>query len=188
MADELIDQCANLRINDLENEIVDLGDVEDGESEARVSLMLVGKLISDRTINVEAFKRTMIHAWAVSKRLVIRVIGANLFAFQFFHWKDRKKVLEGRQWCFENNLLLLKEVKGDEQPTEVVLTHSPFWVRLENLPFNRRSNVVVAALTASMGELMEVEDDDLGLDKYRRVKLNLDVTKPLRRFLNMKGK
>ncbi|XP_021759597.1 uncharacterized protein LOC110724484 [Chenopodium quinoa] len=186
MAEELANQCSKLRLHDQENEFVDVGEVEDDVSEERIALMLVGRLITDRNYNLDAFKRTMTQAWSLARRVVIRVIGAKLFVFQFFHWKDREKVLEGRPWCFENNLLALSEVAGNEQPSDVMPMHSPFWVRLENLPFNRRSDNIVKTITTSMGELLEIENDDLGLDKYRRVKLNLDISKPLRRFVNMR--
>lgn len=75
----------------------------------------------------------------------------------------------------------MNEVSGDEQPTEVPLNHSPFWVRIRNLPFNCRSNDHVKAVASCLGELVEVEDDDIGIDKYCRVRVILDVRKPLRK-------
>ncbi|KAL2939367.1 Zinc metalloprotease ZmpB [Bienertia sinuspersici] len=39
-----------------------------------------------------------------------------------------------------------------------------------------------------LGAVMEIENDDLGLECYRRVRINLDVTKPLCRTLNVKGR
>lgn len=50
------------------------------------------------------------------EKLTILLIDPSLFAFQFFHWRDKEKALSGRPWCFENNLLVLKEINGDEQP------------------------------------------------------------------------
>lgn len=44
-----------------------------------------------------------------------------------------------------------------------------------------RSDNHVKALVRGMGTLLEIEEDKLGLDRYRRVKLMLDVSKPLRR-------
>lgn len=32
-----------------------------------------------------------------------------------------------------------------------------------------------------MGEILEIEDDTLGLDRYRRLRIMLDVSRPLRR-------
>lgn len=99
-------------------------------------------------------------------------------------------MLKGRPWNFENNLILLKEIKGNEQPEHVTLTHSLFWVRILKLPFNYRSDEAVRGLVEGMGEIMEMEEDVLGLERFRRVRIILDVRKPIRRtrkFRNSQG-
>ncbi|XP_056692156.1 uncharacterized protein [Spinacia oleracea] len=93
--------------------------------------------------------------------------------------------MAGRPWCFEQNLLLLKDISGDEQPYDIALTHSPFWVRIENLPFNCRSDAHVKAIAAKLDSLMEIEEDVMGIGKDRRLRVMMDVTKPLRRFLDV---
>lgn len=65
MAEDLSIQCSKLQISDVENEIVDLGDTIASEIDEQVSLMLVGRLVIARPINLDAFKRTMTMAWAV---------------------------------------------------------------------------------------------------------------------------
>lgn len=182
MADDLILRCSNLRLEEGEGDIVDLGDVVPDNQNDNLELLLIGKLLTDRPFNVDAFKRTMTKVWAPSQGMVIRVLGPNLFAFQLFHWRDLERIMSGRPWCFENMLIVLKQVEGDEQPEEVTLSHSPFWVRVKNLPFNCRSNAHVKALIEGMGEVLEFEEDAWGLDRYRRVKIMLDVSRPLRRL------
>lgn len=98
------------------------------------------------------------------------------------------KVLDGRPWCFDNMLVLLKEADGDEQPDQVILQHSPFLVRIKNLPFNYRSNEIVRGLIGNMGEIMEIEEDVLGFGKYRCVKVMINITKPLCRYRKIKDK
>ncbi|XP_010690516.1 uncharacterized protein LOC104904037 [Beta vulgaris subsp. vulgaris] len=189
MAEDLADRCRNLKLDEDDLTIVDLSGTEQQETQDRVSLMLVGRLLTERPFHIEAFRRTMIQSWGLSsQKIVIKVIGTNLFAFQFFHWKDREKVLSGRPWCFEQKLLILNEVSGNEQPTDVPLLHSPFWLRLKNLPFNCRSDDDVRAVCSSVGDVMEIESDELGLEAYRRVKVMLDITKPLRRFQRIRTK
>lgn len=85
-------------------------------------------------------------------------------------------------------LVLLKKADGDEQPEQVNIQHYPFWVRIKNLPFNYRSNIIVKNLIGNMGEILEIEKDVLGFGKYRRVKVLLDITKPLRRNRRLKDK
>lgn len=187
MAEEIADVVSKLRIDEEEEHVLDL-DSLNPNLENPVSLLLVGRLLTDRSFNVEAFKRTITTVWAPSHGLVIRVLKPNLFAFQFFHWRDMKKVLDGRPWCFDNMLIILKEVDGDEQPDQVSLIYSPFWIRLKNLPFNMRSDEVVRALIGNLGEIIDIEKDVLGFGRYRRVKVMLDITKPLRRYRKVRDR
>lgn len=188
MAEELSLQCSRLKLTDEETSVVDLGENIPSDVDAKVSLMLVGRLVTDRSFNLEAFKRTISMAWGVSKRIVIKALAANLFVFQFFHWRDKEKVLEGRPWCFDQHLLVLNEMSGNEQPIQVPLFFSPFWMRIYHLPFNCRSHDDICAITASLGTVLEVESSGLGLDNFCRVKLMLDIRKPLRRSQRIKGK
>lgn len=186
MDGDLVNQCQNLRINEAESKIIDIGVVGGEEDVEHVSLLLLGKLVTVRRFNVEAFKRTMTLVWSVSNRLVIRMVGAHLFVFQFFHWRDKEKVLDGRPWSFDNQLLVLNEISGNEQPSKVILTHSPFWVRIKDLPFNCRSNSICKAIASTLGTVLEIENNDFNLDSYRRVRVNLDITKPLCRSQKIK--
>ncbi|KAL2893311.1 hypothetical protein RDABS01_009220 [Bienertia sinuspersici] len=191
MTDELVEKCSSLRLEEEEKSLIDLGELEEEnpkETKDQISLMLVGRLLTNRPYNVEAFKRTMMKVWAIKNGLVIKRLSTNTFAFQFFHWRDKEKILKDRPWCWENNLLLLTEITGDEQPDQVRIHHSPFWVRIYNLPFNSRSEKVVTALLTGVGEILEIDEDVLGLERYRRVRVSIDVEKPLRRFQWLKDR
>ena len=187
MAEEITTFVSNLRLDEEEEQILDF-DTINPNSEKSVSLLLIGKLLTERSFNVEAFKRTITTVWAPIHGLVIRALRPNLFAFQFFHWRDMMKVLDGRPWNFDNMLVLLKEADGDEPPDQVTLNQSPFWVRLKNLPFNMRSDNVVKALIGNMGDIIEIEEDVLGFGRFRRVKVMLDISKPLRRYRKLRDK
>nr|CCA66053.1 hypothetical protein [Beta vulgaris subsp. vulgaris] len=187
MAEEISEFVSQLRIDDEEDAVLDIESINPN-NDNNVALLLLGRLLTVRSYNVEAFKRTITTVWAPKHGLVIRVLKPNLFAFQFFHWRDMMKVLDGRPWCFDNTLILLKEAEGDEQPDQVSLNHSPFWIRLKNLSLNHRSNDVVKALIGNMGEILDIEEDVLGFGRYRRVKVMLDVSKPLRRYRKIRDK
>ncbi|XP_021847415.2 uncharacterized protein [Spinacia oleracea] len=182
MAEEITNRRSTLRLDNDEDEVIDLRTVASDNSKDNFDLLLIGKLVSDRPFNVEAFRRTMMNVWSPEHGLVIRVLGPYLFGFQFFHWRDKEKVFHGRPWCWDNKLILMKEVEENEQPDQIVLSTSPFWVHVKNLPFSRRSDSDVAATVAGVGEVMEIESDVLGLERFRRVRIMVDITKPLRRL------
>lgn len=191
MADDIIERYSNLHLEDEETDLIDLSGVESPETDGRVSLMLVGRLLTDRAYNFEAFKRTMCQVWGLVGKVIIRTLGSGKFLFQFFHWREKEKVMMGRPWCFEQSLLILNEVIGNEQPMDVVLNKSPFWVRIENLPFNCRSDAHVREAAINLGEMLEIEEDILGIEKDRRIRVLMDVSKPLRRtqkIVNREGR
>lgn len=167
MEGDLISQCQRLKINDTESGVVTVDELCDEENTDQVSLVLVGRVVTDCNFNVEASKRTMTQSWAISKKLVLRMIDPNRFIFQLFRWKDKEKVLEARPWSFDNHLVVLSEIFGHEQQLEVSLNHSPFWIRIKDLPFNCRSNKLCKAIASNLGLLLDVEDDGVRLDNYR---------------------
>lgn len=109
---------------------------------------------------------------------------------QFALHRDRSKVLEGRPWTFDQHLILMNDIDGSSQPSEIALTHSPFWVRLYNLPLDCRSKHHIGIIGGILGDVMEVEFSGISWDKSARLKVMMDITKPLRRivkFRNSKG-
>ncbi|XP_057535298.1 uncharacterized protein LOC130813479 [Amaranthus tricolor] len=184
MADSLVEQCSKLHIGNDEDDIIDLGDKLEVGQEDKLSLQLVGHLLTEKPLNFETLKHTMMHVWSVMEGVIVRALESNLFMFQFFHWKDKDKILSGRPWCFEQRLLILQEINKDIQPSHMTLIFSPFWIRLYNLPFGCRLDEKVKAVARGLGEVLEVEEDFLDLYPYRRVRVLLDCTKPLKRFQN----
>ncbi|KAL5792259.1 hypothetical protein ACOSP7_000853 [Xanthoceras sorbifolium] len=79
----------------------------------RLSLSLVGKIVSNREVNREAFRNTIASIWRTKNEVEVESIGVNLFVFRFGCFWDRKRVLEGGPWSFDKNLLALKEAVGE---------------------------------------------------------------------------
>ncbi|KAL2895150.1 RNA helicase NPH-II [Bienertia sinuspersici] len=126
--------------------------------------------------------------WAISKGALFRQIENGLFVVQFAHNKDRTKVLDGRPWTFDQHSVMLDEVKGNQQPSDIVLTHCPFWIRFYNLPLNSRTLGDVRTIAGKFGEVMEVERDGVVWDKSVRARVMLNIMKPLRRFVRIRNK
>lgn len=122
------------------------------------------------------------------KKAVFREIENNMFIIQFFHWRDKEKVLNGRPWCFDQNLLILQELDSSVQPSDIVLNTSPFWVRIYNMPFDCRTVDNVRRLAGKLGEVLEIEDDVIGWDRSMRVRVLLNVQNPIRRYQKIKNK
>ncbi|KAL2898863.1 Urease accessory protein UreG [Bienertia sinuspersici] len=46
------------------------------------------------------------------------MVETNLFVLQFSSKTDKEKVMHGRPWFFDNQLLVLKEINGDDQSSK----------------------------------------------------------------------
>lgn len=72
---------------------------EDGDEtvneDDRLALSLVGKLWSYRVPNPNAFISTMKGVWLVKYGVEISNVGKNLYQIQLFHWRDKKRILDG---------------------------------------------------------------------------------------------
>ncbi|KAJ8426111.1 hypothetical protein Cgig2_031778 [Carnegiea gigantea] len=100
--------------------------------------------------------------WKPSKGVVIKEIEKNLFAFQFFSRYDKEFVMNEGSWAFDGCILLLKQMAGWEQPSEVQFT--------------------TARLIKDWCLVVGCEDDFLcGVDKSLNFRVDIDITKLLRR-------
>ena len=85
-------------------------------------------------------------------------------------------------------MLVLQEIDKDIQPSNLILNFSLFWVRLYNLPFGCRSDENISAITRGLVEVMEIEEDFQDLNPFRRIRVLVDCTKPLKQFQNISVK
>lgn len=96
MVEEISKICSkhssNLSLHEEEKTILDLEEIELGLNDQKLSLILMRRLPTERSYNVEAFKRTTFNVWEPSHGLVIKTLSPNLYAFQFFYWWCMAKV------------------------------------------------------------------------------------------------
>ena len=59
--------------------------------------------------------------------------------------------------------MLLQEFDGERDPKDIVLRWSPFWVQIYNLLLNHRTRETGMAIRASLGEVLEVDVADFGV-------------------------
>ncbi|KAL2925942.1 hypothetical protein RDABS01_000013 [Bienertia sinuspersici] len=155
MANGLEDKWKALSLTAAEEDALVVEDEADELSDQLVAHNLAGKLLSDAPYNPEALKITMSRAG-----LVVREIENNIFVFQFFSKSDREKVLEQGPWSFDGKLLLLKEVNKGEQPAEMTFNMVRSWVKVYQLPVDKRRKPMAMAIANKMGSFVEFDGTD----------------------------
>jgi hypothetical protein len=120
-------------------------------------------------------------------------IGCNLFLIEFENEWDKIRIMEGRPWTFDGNLVSLADL---DNPTLRIGFQkgiiASFWVCMFNLPLACMSKEMGKRIGASVGtvEEVDVDEDGVGWGEYLRVRITLDLSKPLSRgcFIKIRDK
>ncbi|KAL5804902.1 hypothetical protein ACOSQ3_031702 [Xanthoceras sorbifolium] len=187
-ADDIATLCANMKLTEEEQDTVCIEGSTKLDGVKKLSLCLVGRLLSSRLTNCEAFRSLIARIWRTTHAVEVEHVGGNVYAFHFHNSLDWKRVLTGGPWNFDNALLVLEVLSGYGDFSEMSFRKADFWIQIHNAP--------LICMTKNIGLLHgehigEVKDIDLGASsdcfgKFIRVRVSIDVTKPLKRILRVK--
>jgi hypothetical protein len=180
-AEELTRQWGRLTLREDENPGIVIKPQTFSPLIQRGQSCMVGKLLSERTITKEVLKIPMVRAWKPTGSVTFRTLGPNLFVIDFQKWWDKDRILEGRPWTFDGDLFSLLDFDGLTPIGEMEFENAAFWVRMYKLPLACMGREVALQVGATVGEVEDVDvlDDGVGWGEYLRVKIRLDLTKPL---------
>jgi hypothetical protein len=58
----------------------------------------------------------------------------NMWIFEFSELVDKERVMEGRPWSYDRQILVLNEFDGSTPPSKMDFTQSPIWVQVHEMP------------------------------------------------------
>lgn len=183
MAEDLNRMRGNFSLSEMEEDELEINNHAWEVGSIRGKTCVVGKLIADHLVSKETIRTTLLRGWKPSGTPSFKVLGDNLFLVDFVDEKDKKRVLEGRPWVFEGNLFAVEDYDGLTIPAKIPFDKETFWVRMLNLPLACMSLNVGHQIGSAMGHVEEVDVDEggMGWGEYLRVKITLDLQKPLMR-------
>jgi hypothetical protein len=188
MEEDLTKQWEKFSLLDVEIEEVDALDAVMEPSMDRGTACVVMKLLAERTLGKEILKTPLIRAWQPTGWVSFKTLGPNLFLIEFEHEWDKVRIMEGCPWKFDGDLFSLAKFDGRTPPLDLEFKKADFWVRMFNMPLACMSREMGNRIRASMGK---VEDEDnVGWGQFLRVRIVLDLTKPLSRgcFLKLRDR
>ncbi|CAH9070826.1 unnamed protein product [Cuscuta epithymum] len=116
--DDIVHQYKQMGIaEDKEELIFDDDDERHTANDGKMTFPLVGKVLTDRKIKLQIFKKLMASLWRPVKGVSTKEIGEKRYIFSFYHNLDMRCVLDECPWFFERNLLILKEIKANNVRT-----------------------------------------------------------------------
>ncbi|TXG49311.1 hypothetical protein EZV62_025186 [Acer yangbiense] len=179
--------CASMSIKDREGPVRTLNAGLKMGGAQKMALCLAGKILSPDLVNMDAFRSLIARIWKVRGGVEIEVITNNVYAFHFQLSEDRRKVFASGPWKFDDSLIVLEEPTGTRSIKGLKFDKVDFWVQISNLPLLCMTREIAKFLGGIVGEVREVDSRPMGdcLGKFVRVRVAVDITKPLRRFLRV---
>ena len=183
MEQSVVEGLLNLYLTKEEEEEISITTKSGADLLEECLLRLFGHLLTNRHRNLRALKSTLKSAWKMGSDLQIVEVGNNILQFKFNLEYQLQWVEQNGPWNFDNNLLLLCRWRKGLSASNIVFTHSPFWVQIWDLPFEHMSMEVGRELDNSLGNFIESDRRTGHSDqvKFMRIRVDLQLDKPLRR-------
>ncbi|KAI4981448.1 hypothetical protein ZWY2020_021940 [Hordeum vulgare] len=154
-----------------------------GMAEAVAEAKAVGKVMTEKPIYADGLAIALGRAWCPLKGIRCKSMGGNVFLFTFLQEYGKHKAMKGGPWMMNNDLIVLEEYDPMKRIDEYKFDSVPIWIRVLRLPLGSMDRDVGELIGNGVGEFMEVEvgDDDRAEGEYLKVKVRIDIKKPLMR-------
>ncbi|XP_040988946.1 uncharacterized protein LOC121236564 [Juglans microcarpa x Juglans regia] len=149
-------------------------------------------VLMDKNLNKEAFKGTVTKVWNLEGSVWFNEVGHHRFLVEFQKDVDIERVLNGQPWTFDKHLICIQPFGKSTPPNEMIFNQEPFWIQLHGLPLAAMTVDGGEKIDFSLGEVVyvDVDGDGIGWEKYLRIRVNMDITKPIPRgkLIRVEGK
>ena len=105
----------------------------------------------------------------------------------FFQPSGKRRALEDGPWMFGKDLVVIVNFDQSKLVEELEFAHIPIWVRATKMPLGMMNRLVGEAIGEDIGEFMEMdrEEDGTAVGRFLRIKVRLDIRKPLMRWVTL---
>lgn len=186
--EEMEESFANIRIEEEDEGGLEYGDANEDLSEIDVRWCLVGKFLTDSSIDFQAMQHKMASLWRPGRGMYVKELERNRYIFQFYHELDITRVMEGSPWTFGRFQLVFERLKEGDNPREMVINKLDIWVQLHGMSAGFMSQRVVTDIGNYIGEFVESDANNFtgAWREYLRVRVTLALDKPLKRRMKLK--
>lgn len=131
----------------------------------------------------------MSNAWGLTAGVSIQKLGEDRMLFRFEHVVEKKCTMWRSPWAFDRNLVILREFQKNEDPMEVNLNLCNFFIQVSGLSPTTVTRVLAKAVGDAIGTFIDidVEDHQEILSTSMRLRICIDITKPLMHCVSIEG-
>jgi hypothetical protein len=106
------------------------------------------------------------------------------------HWiffRKGRRALDDGPWMISKELLVVADFDGSKSLDEIDFSSIPSRIRVARLPVGLMTRSTTQVIGDEVGTFMEVdfESDDVAAGRFLRVKVRLDIHKPLQRSVTV---
>lgn len=188
--EELAQQIAGLRVTPEEKaSVFQLQDGEIDRSELHLANSILCKIYTNKKINIEIFKSMMPKIWN-QEQTVIGNVGYNTFLCKLKNARIKGWILDMGPWFYDKALLLFEEPKGGICSDEMDFRYVSFWTHFHKLPYACFTMAAAETIGGLLGKVEKVDikdESDPSWGRSLRIKIQLDVRKPLKRGIIFKA-
>ncbi|KAK9190464.1 hypothetical protein WN943_019069 [Citrus x changshan-huyou] len=162
--EELIRRCRAIKLSGVKEGKATFKRKMKSKGEQIVTGCLVGKVLTNKSVNKEGLKIALQQAWQNKREVKVESVGDNVA------------------------LIVFTELKGIEDLAKQSFTHVSFWVQLQNVPIMCMDRRTISELGEAIGKVEEVETDANGdcMREVIRIRISIDITKPLMKILEFR--
>lgn len=176
--------ASNFTLSAAEEEIV----VEKVKTGSRsIRHLLVGQALTLRPISREGLLRVFKPLWK-DEGLRVGGLGGGKIIFEVSSVEIKQMVLDGCPWNFDKFLLLIADANGKGQPEKIPMIFENFWIQIHGLDPEDLTKEIGEKVGDALGVYKEtcLGEDGVCQTKYLRIRIGLDVGKPLRRLVKIR--
>lgn len=147
----------------------------------------IGKVLADRPVNAEALSQALGNVWCPIRGIDCKDLGLNHFLFTFHQLAGKKRALDDGPWVFGKDLIVMVDFDGRKRLEDVNFEIIPMWIRVSRMPLGVMNRVTGEVIGNEVGVFvdMDVEEDGLAVRQYLRIKVKLNISRPLMRGISL---
>ncbi|GLU00956.1 hypothetical protein SLE2022_182890 [Rubroshorea leprosula] len=177
--EELISMLSHVRLTEDKDGMLPWHSVWKLEDSKVEKLRSMEKILSQKRINLNGLYNALIVSWNHWKAFKLSEIREKTYLFQFSYIGDLNKALHRGPWNFSNSLLILKRFQISLTVEKCCFSTNPLWVRMFDVPIGMQFEQIGFMIGSSLGKVLALDES---FPKSIKVRIDLEVNKPLRKF------
>ncbi|MBA0788525.1 hypothetical protein Gotri_027574 [Gossypium trilobum] len=150
----------------------------------------VGKIMAREQPNREAMYRVFKSLWYTKEEVDFVSLKEGVIIVKFGCLEDRSRILNLMPWLFDRCLFVMVPFEKGKNFGSYEFCLSPFWLRVYSLPLELMDRQMALNIGNAIGELMAIDwkDQDGGWTAFMRLKVKINILKPLKRVVRLVDK